>query len=180
MTTDDTHSLRPRDTFGSDVALTLAYLTCPQDGAKSFLGALLITDERTRPLHFAYVEPIRPTLLQRIVYGSTLTAHVQVDIIAKKLFREDQPYKPDVAFVDTRELLVVRQALNIPTACLRRSEQGDNALSAFTFDTGDHYSDAEPVSQLIQRLEPSGVDLLDPFARMKDAIKEVLRGEPSQ
>lgn len=31
----------------------LGYLTCPQDAAKAFLGALMLTDFRARPLHFS-------------------------------------------------------------------------------------------------------------------------------
>ena len=49
--------------------MALCYLTCPQDAANAYLGALMVTDYRARPLHFAFVSPIRPTRIQKILYG---------------------------------------------------------------------------------------------------------------
>ena len=63
--------------------LILAYLSCPYDAAKSFIGALLITDATGRPLHFTYVSPVRPTTMQRLLYGKTLTEHTKVDVITR-------------------------------------------------------------------------------------------------
>ena len=54
-------------TDGEPSDAILGYLACPQDAASGFIGALLITDARSRPLHFAYVSPIRPTAMQRLL-----------------------------------------------------------------------------------------------------------------
>jgi hypothetical protein len=84
--------------------LILCYLQCPTDAAGAFLGAILLTDYRARPQHYAYVQPVKPTKMQRILYGTTLDEHIKVDVIAKKLW-EGLPTKPDVLFVDSADLL---------------------------------------------------------------------------
>jgi hypothetical protein len=155
--------------------ICLAYLSCPQDGAKGYVGALLLTDARTRPLHFGYVAPVRPTAMQRILYGRTLDAHVKIDVITAKLINDKLSRVPDVLFVDAEELLHARRLLNVPTARLKSDKaQPGTTLSLYQYDTGDHRQDEEQVGRIVAALEQS-VDLLDPFQRMQDALKEALK-----
>ena len=154
----------------------LAYLSCPQDGAKGYLGALLLTDGRTRPLHFGYVAPVRPTVMQRILYGRTLEVHVKMDVIAKKLAHDGISKVPDVLFVDADDLLAARAIFNVPTAKLTRPEdkQSGVTISTYRYDTGGHAQDEEAVGRIVATLEQT-VDLLDPFKRMEEALKEALK-----
>jgi|GEM_PF-1432204 len=157
----------------------LAYLICPQDAAKAFLGALLITDARGRPLHFAYVLPVRPTPMQRILYGATLNEHVMVDVIVKNLFGDGLGVKPDVVFVDSDALLNARQIVDTPIARLSRPKetQTDGAsLSMFNYETGGRADDQEVVGRIVASLEQQ-IDLLDPFSRMNEALKKALKSE---
>src|SRR4030042_1860051 len=84
--------------------LTLGYLICPQDAAGAYMGALMITDFRARPIHFSYTSPVRPTIYQKILFASTLNPHVKIDVIAQKLL-SGVPRIPDVLFVDDIEIL---------------------------------------------------------------------------
>jgi hypothetical protein len=77
----------------------LCYLMCPTDGGGGFLGGILLTDNRARPLHFAFVQPVKPTKMQRILYGSTLDEQIKIDVITQKLW-QGLPNPPDVLFVD--------------------------------------------------------------------------------
>lgn len=156
--------------------MTLCYLTCPQDAANAFLGALMVTDYRARPTHFAFVSPIRPTKVQRILYGSTLDEHVKIDVIGQKLLT-DLPVVPDVLFVDTQELTVVRRIVDIPTAFLSKSsdaEDNPGKLTSLTYDTGSNMHDQDIVGKILAALE-SYVDLVEPFIRMRDALKEAIK-----
>src|SRR2546430_8102520 len=65
--------------------LCLCYLTCPRDGSNGYIGGALITDSTTRPIEFSYVASVRPTTMQRLLYGKTLDEFVSVDVIARKL-----------------------------------------------------------------------------------------------
>jgi hypothetical protein len=154
----------------------LGYLSCPQDAANAFLGALMVTDYRARPKHFSFVSPIRPTKIQKILYGSTLEEHVKIDVIGQKLLK-DLPIVPDVLFVDTQELLAVRRIADIPTAFLSKSlddEDNPGRLTTLEYDTGSNMGDQKIVGQVLASLE-TFVDLVEPFTRMRDALKEAIK-----
>lgn len=157
-------------------AITLGYLSCPQTPDKGFAGGLLVTDERTRPLHFAYVSPIRPTAMQRVLYGGTLGTHVRIDIIAHKLLAEGLTVFPTVVFVDADELVEARRISRWPVAALTLGPHDPTSLSTLRYNTRDNTPDSNAVGRIVAALEES-VNLLDPFARLREALKEALKGE---
>lgn len=157
-------------------SVTLAYLSCPQTADKRFAGALLVTDYGTRPLHFAYVAPILPTVMQRILYGPTLNEHTKVSVIARKLLTEKLSVIPSVLFVDAADLIGLRRITKCPVARLWKGTQDASSLSTLQYDTGGNSQDASTVGRIVALLEPS-VDLLDPFARLTQALKEALQAE---
>jgi len=156
----------------------LCYLVCPQDASGAFVGALMLTDGRARPLHFGYVARIKPTPIQRVLYGPTLREHVKIDVIARKLF-QGIPQAPDVVFVDSEELLSARRLTSAPLAYLskRKGEQDDPAsLSALVYKTDESTEDRDGVGNVIALLE-SQIDLVEPFERMIEALKETMKAE---
>jgi hypothetical protein len=171
-------SPRNGSTDGSDSSempsgAILGYLSCPQDAANGFLGAMLITDSRARPLHFAFVSPVRPTAMQRLLYGATLAEHVKVDVIAKKLM-QGLPFRPSVVFVDSSDMVNARRVVGLPTAFLTKNEQPLGAaanLSMLRYDTHGHAEDQDAVGVVVSELEP-WIDLIEPFSRLMDALKE--------
>src|SRR5216683_3016022 len=102
-----------------DTAVILCYLICPKDAAGGFTGAILLTDNRARPQHFAYVQPVKPTKMQSILYGLTLDEYLKVDVIAYKLW-QGLPKRPDVLFVNTPDLIATRRITGIPTAFIAK------------------------------------------------------------
>jgi len=167
------------DTDGKPSGAILGYLACPQDAASGFIGALLITDARARPLHFAYVTPIRPTTMQRILYGATLAEHVKIDVIAMTLM-QGVPVVPTVLFVDAPDLISVRRVVDLPTALLTRNTEpqpGTSSLSTLKYDTGTNHEDQEVIGQVLAELEP-WIDLVEPFTRLREAMKEALKTPP--
>ncbi|MFH1110836.1 MAG: hypothetical protein V1790_16810 [Planctomycetota bacterium] len=96
-------------------ALALCYVSCSKDSGNAFVGAALVTDHRTRPLEFCYIAPIRPTAMQRLLYGRTLDEHVNVDVIAKRLL-EGLSRVSDIIFVDSEVLLEARRLCSVPVA----------------------------------------------------------------
>jgi hypothetical protein len=150
----------------------LAYLISPQDAAGAFLGALMLTDARVRPLHFSFVSPIRPTKIQRVLYGPTLDEHLKVDVIGSKLLK-DLPLVPDVLLVDTPELVASRRIADIPTAFLTKPNDGapePGKLTSLQYDTGSNVEDQEIIGQILASLEMT-VDLVP-----KQANTPSLRG----
>ena len=154
----------------------LCYLTCPQDASDAFVGALMLTDGRARPLHFGYVSPIKPTAIQRILYGPTLREHIKIDVIVSKLF-QGMPQVPQVVFVDSQELLTARRLISSPLAHLARKEgvkDESTSLSALVYETNENTHDRDAVGSMIALLE-SRIDLIEPFGRMIEAFKEAMK-----
>ena len=53
------------------------YETSPRDG---YLGAILITDLQGVPQEFRCTHPVKPTALQKPLYGNTLEPYIAVDL----------------------------------------------------------------------------------------------------
>jgi hypothetical protein len=155
--------------------LVLCYLTCPTDASNGFLGAVMVTDERTRPYHFSYVTAVRPSKMQRLLYGSTLTEHVKVDVISSKLLK-GLSLVPSLILVDSPELVKSAKISQIPTAFVSKNEKEDNnnSLTGLIYDCGEYNENQEQVGKLLAQLE-THVDLLDPFMRMREALKELVK-----
>src|ERR1035438_1203629 len=54
------------------------------DGA-AYRGAILVTDEWSKPLEFRCTAPVRPTDLQRTLYGKSLLPHILTELIGAPL-----------------------------------------------------------------------------------------------
>jgi hypothetical protein len=157
----------------------IAYISCPQDSGRNFLGATLLTDYRTRPLEFSFVSPVKITLMQRIIHGKTLDEAISVDVIANRLLSQvSKP--PDVIFVDSDILLELQRLTRIPVARLSKEENSSSqptSLSALKFSTfRTNYS--EIVGSILSALE-SHADLIEPFGRMTEAIREAQKSIPA-
>jgi len=174
--TDGPYSENEPQILGKNLSeLTLCYLICPQDAANAFLGALMITDFRARPIHFSFVSPVRPTVIQKILFGSTLNSHLKIDVIAQKLL-SGIPRVPDVLFVDDMEILAAQKIIKKPTACLKKStsQDADPAKLSILDYKADSNEDQEIIGQIIANLE-NLVDLVEPFSRMRQALKEAIK-----
>lgn len=147
--------------------LVLCYLACPPD-SDGFVGAVLLTDGRGRPLHFAYVSPIRPTRMQRLLYGATLDEHLKVDVITARLV-QDLPTKPHLVFVDMPDLIGAKRVTGIPTALLNKGE-AEGVRHEVAPDTN---GDREAVGGVLKTVETT-FNVTEPFGRVREALKEVL------
>src|SRR2546426_12821324 len=51
------------------------------DDGEAYRGAILVTDEWSKPLEFRCTAPVRPTQLQRTLYGKSLLPHIFTELI---------------------------------------------------------------------------------------------------
>lgn len=156
----------------------LAFLIAPEAPGGGFTGALLVTDSRTRPLEFISAAPVKPTKIQTYLYGKTLREHATIDVIARKLLTSIS-HRPVVVFVDSEELLEVGRIVNVPVALLTFSGSiavsGSKPLSQVKFKVSDASKEGEhTVGNLVGELEQT-IDLLEPFTRTAEALKEALK-----
>jgi len=54
---------------------------------KGFVGALLITDDLGKPEEFRVTYPVKPTTLQRQLYGDSLIPHIGIELCGKPLYQ---------------------------------------------------------------------------------------------
>jgi len=165
-----------RSTEGRPTDWILCYLVCPTEAGGGFLGAILLTDNRARPQYFALVEPVKPTKMQQLLYGSTLEEYIKVDVIAQKLW-QGLPNPPDVLFVDAPDLINTRRITHVPTAFIAKvpdSQTSSSSLSTLLYDVGDHKNDQTVVGEIVGALENT-CNLLEPFGRIREALKEALK-----
>ena len=63
---------------------SLAYIIVESEEG-SFRGAVLASDLRGIPVDFRYTEPIRPTKLEKVLYGSALEVYIKEELILESL-----------------------------------------------------------------------------------------------
>jgi hypothetical protein len=158
-----------------------------EDG-KAIRGAFLLTDQTTKPLEFRCTNPIRPTQLQTILYGSSLQEHVMVQLIGLPLLNSVKD-KLHLILVNDANFLKAREKVSTPM--VRISREGAVAISA----------DKDPAQRLLVsksgRFDPitlaphpkfdgdrehakallvevfNSYDLLEPFSRIAKALEQV-------
>jgi len=54
----------------------------------SYLGGIMITNEQGFPVDFKYTEPVVPTKVQRIIYGSVLEQYIRNHVIIRSMVKE--------------------------------------------------------------------------------------------
>jgi hypothetical protein len=187
----------PEDSSSQGVRLAFLAYVQAQD-SNSGRGALLVTDEATRPLEFRCTTPIKPNSLQRMLYGNTLRSYIAADLVGVPLLGAIQE-KPSVVLVREPLFLKLRAKANFCMVCLRR--QGEQ-ISAVVGDghsvipgeptllncasgrfqpltitaPPDHVSELDAALEVLRPIF-SDADLLEPFDRIEKVVAELDRQE---
>jgi len=164
------------------------YETSSHDG---YLGAILITDLHGIPQEFRCTHPVKPTTIQKPLYGDTLQPYIGVKLCGIPLIESIQN-KPSLIVVREEFLLDVRTACPCPVILIRRagevidigtSDSPETTLKRERIDcsTGrfqpivfsphpDFDDDMLFVRETLEIIFPY-FDLLEPFERMSKAIE---------
>ena len=86
-------------------------------------GGLLITDMATKPYEFRCTSAVKPTRIQRVMYGKTLDPHVHIELIVVPMIKAAKE-NPSIIIVRKKLLLGARPFLDVPVVLL---EEGENA-----------------------------------------------------
>lgn len=134
----------------------------------SIRGGVLVTDKETRPYEFRVTSPIKPTALQKMLYGTSLTDYVYGQLIALPLLKNIKE-TVSLAICSRENLLVARPNLKFPFIVLKKSGRDDALLVQSHPDYSGEQGHAEIiVYDMMQRH-----DLAEPFTRLKLAVSEV-------
>jgi hypothetical protein len=166
----------------------------PTSDNTGLIGAMLITDERGYPLEFRCTTPVRPTAIQKTLYGSLLKPYVSVELCGKRLLAEVQR-KPALVVTPSQDLLplsteqvpivtVLRAGDVIETESLARHLDRERLESS-----SGSFQPVVIMSRQDQQIEIGSVkttlnelfrnfDLLEPFDRIKTALKALAESDP--
>jgi hypothetical protein len=158
----------------------------PTAKGDGFIAAVMVTDGRGYPLEFKATTPVRPSLVQRTLYGATLEKYVGVELCGKSLVRQ-LARKPEVIIVPDRSLLeigheVVAAVIAIWRAGEQLSVAPDNNSPHGTLNSQDgaqpliyegRFRDDSKQADSLHILEACSArfDLLETFGRMREALK---------
>jgi len=154
--------------------LRMGYLTCPVGASNDYLGGLLVVDGHSLPKHFAYVDAVRPTLLQRLLYSLTLETAARVDTIGRELLGSLSDL-PSVLFIDDDALRSITRLVQCPVAHIRASENKSRTLKSYIYDIMGDHADNDTVRSITNTLDDT-VNLLEPFERIRDVLEAIEKG----
>ncbi len=174
----------------------LGYLTIQATtDANAFSGGLLTTDSELRPLDFRCTTAVRPTPLQKVLYGDILRQHLFVDLLGLTLVRAADP-QPDLVLFQDPALLYLQRKLEPMPALWAVVETGTGAgatdevrpsvdtqhltitdLSGATIGIFVYPGCGERIVQVKALLESVAThfSLLEPFRRMPPLLERALQ-----
>jgi hypothetical protein len=145
-------------------------------------GGALITDIETKPYEFRCTSPVRPTTLQRVLYGETLDEYIHVELIGIPLIRAARE-KSGLILVQKAVLLRIRPHLPCPVVLVRHDqkiinssdENNENALQSVTISSHREYPAEVASAQALLAPLMQRRDVLEPFERLRVALTEAHR-----
>jgi hypothetical protein len=160
----------------SDARLAFVDISVFDDG--SIRGGALVTDLETRPYEFRVTTPVKPTSMQRVLYGNTLSEYVYGELIGFPLV---QAVKEEISLVITKNenLLIMRPKVSFPVVFVSKGSSGiktdgdGGTVDAFKFHAHPSYSGESDWAETLLTDLISRYDPFEPFNRLKTAMDEV-------
>lgn len=161
----------------------IAYLSYRDfDNGEAYRGAILVTDEWSKPLEFRCTAPVRPTQLQRTLYGKSLLPHILTELVGAPLIASVRE-KPQIILISDEAYFDVRHKTSSPVIRVSKSGNGKSKGALIQSASGKF----DPVeiqahSKFAADLDAAGDrlrdlfarwDLTEPFSRMGEGLQYV-------
>jgi hypothetical protein len=161
----------------------IGFLTVVEDPQHGYFGGYLVLSPRGRPLEFHCTTPVQPTPAQKILYGTTLRSYLLGELIGLTLIEKSK--LPVLAILtDLPEMLTLADLRDEPLVLVGSDPPGedslDEAVPSFSLaqyrvrGTSTCTWRCEELAALLAPLAAQ-VDLLEPFERIREAIREAQR-----
>jgi hypothetical protein len=160
---------------------TFGYLSAVESTEHGYFGGYLIVSPQGRPLEFHCTAPIQPSRAQTILYGATLRPYLIGEQICRALL-DAAKLEPLVVLTDSDAALQANARFMMPLAMVTDGAASWQCASTGRFSVGewrmqlpvgrerDEQHVVEALTQLAQH-----VNLVEPFARIHEAIREAQR-----
>ncbi len=170
----------------------LGYITTRVFEGPAYLGGVLIVDKRGIPVEFKYVEPIKPSKLQTLLYGNTIDKYIRIESVGIPLV-DALEHKPSILFV-REEPFLEESKWSFPIISINRYK-GSMLPSIGEYkelENGEYIVQIDSGMPLRLRLEKKykerleeiipflieigqNFDIIEPFSRLEEAIKFIWR-----
>ena len=175
----------------SSTVPALGFLTVWNKPNLGHIGGYLLLNAQARPLEFHCTAPVVPNRAQEILYGLTLQPYLYGEQIGVTLVaRAKQP--PRLLVTDCPEVLQARDKYELPMLFVRANdgESGvdSGAMYRFTLPQGQsvggdqvagavaaNYRSDQDAIEAFCREHADGINWLEPFERIREAISEAQR-----
>jgi hypothetical protein len=155
----------PSERISHETVIAFLDLASFDDGA-AFRGACLVTDAHTQPVEFRVSGAIRPTKLQKMLYGESLHRYICIDLVGLPIMQTLE-IKPLVLLVRDAEFLKLRPLINIPVLCIMSSGKGK-----FTYQAHPEYEQDAQEGGLLLPDSLRANNPLEPFSRIFSGLEE--------
>ncbi len=158
-----------------------------------YLGGLMVVDHRGIPVEFKYTDTIKPSKLQKVLYGGVLEKYLKEEVIIGNLI-EKLEIRPEVYVVDKLENMVLNKFVKEQVMLLK--ETPNKSLD----NPGDYQflKDDEAVYQVDESNQPIRIqfkegkgeelfnmlnsfglegNLIEPFKRVEEALRLICKGD---
>ncbi|HHV80726.1 TPA: hypothetical protein GXX44_03445 [bacterium] len=170
----------------------LGYITTRVFEGPAYLGGVLIVDKKGIPVEFKYIEPIKPSKLQTLLYGNTIDRYIRVESVGIPLINALE-HKPVLLFV-REEPFLEESKWSFPVISISRYK-GDMLTSMGEYkelEDGGYIIQIdsgmpvrariekkylERLTEIISTLTEVGqnFDIMEPFSRLEEAIRFIWR-----
>lgn len=144
----------------------IGYLLVASPVNNVFIGGIMVVDGRGLPVEFRYTEPIQPTKIQQVLYGSVLSRYIKTEVILETLLKSLES-RPHVLVVDDDSFLI-KDTVMKDFEVIRLVETKSAPLK--TPGGFEQISPYEYLLQLTTEGSPIRVQLADPGAAAKETI----------
>lgn len=156
----------------------------------AYVGGVMITDHHAIPVDFKYTDPVTPTKVQRIIYGSVLEQYIRNHVIIGALIKEIS-VPPPFYVVSQHQLFDIEEANNLTLVAIQRTQfasLGDQGSVTRAKDNEillQGWNDQHPMRIVFGRIPADqqeamikdliqlskSMDLVEPGERLEKALK---------
>lgn len=156
----------------------LGFLTVTEHAELGLFGGYLVLNSAGRPLEFHCTSPVKPNRAQEILYGPTLRPYLFGEQIGQTLISKA---KNEVALVctDLAACLAARELIERPMLLIQAADQTAEYELGTRFSLGKNevataakFAADEELARGVHAMLGDSVDLLEPFARIREALEE--------
>lgn len=161
---------------------TIAYYTVVEEERTGWTGGLLLLNGGGRPLEFQCTLPVRPTRAHEILFGLTLRDHLIGEVIGPLLVKKCRT-PISLLCCDQPEAMKIEANIGCPVALVEEAAISDEGPITDDLMAGSTrvslagstlrvpLEASEQVQSVTEQLQDLP-DALEPFERIRDAIKE--------